>query len=147
MRYFLLLVLLLLPTTAAVAQSNSPSREETGVRAALEHYLQGHATGEGTHFRRAFHPEGKVVSIRDGQLVQRTIDEYIAAAAPGRPAADEAQRSRRILSVDISGNAAMAKIELDYPSIRFIDYMSLVKVGDEWKIINKAFYAEPKPRP
>jgi hypothetical protein len=24
--------------------------------------------------------------------------------------------------------------------------MSLLKIGDEWKIVNKVFYAEPKPK-
>lgn len=147
MRASLLLatLVLILSSTAAVAQDTAPSGEEAGVRAALEHYLQGHATGEGAHFRQAFHPEARLFWIRDGQLVQRTSEEYIAGAS-GRPAADEAQRERRIVSIDISGSAAVAKVELDYPAARYIDYMSLVKVGDEWKIINKTFHIEQKPR-
>jgi len=28
--------------------------------------------------------------------------------------------------------------------VRFVDYLSLLKIGDEWKIINKTFYAQPK---
>ncbi|HEX8636521.1 MAG TPA: nuclear transport factor 2 family protein [Pyrinomonadaceae bacterium] len=47
-------------------------------------------------------------------------------------------------SVDITGNAASAKIILDYPTVRFTDYMSLLKIDGEWKIVNKTFYAEPK---
>jgi hypothetical protein len=46
--------------------------------------------------------------------------------------------------VDITGNAAMAKIVLDYPQVKFTDYMSLLKIDGEWKIINKTFHAEPK---
>lgn len=33
------------------------------------------------------------------------------------------------------------------PTVTFTDYMSLLKVGDEWKIVNKVFYAEPKAKP
>jgi hypothetical protein len=40
----------------------------------------------------------------------------------------------------------MARIELDYPTVRFIDYMSLLKIDGEWKIIAKIFHAEAKPR-
>ena len=52
----------------------------------------------------------------------------------------------RTHSVEITGNAGSAKIVLEYPTVTFTDYMSLLKVGDEWKIVNKVFYAEPKPK-
>ncbi len=126
------------------AQANDG--EEAGVRQALEHYLQGQATGDPESFKKAFHSEAKLFWVRDGQLAQRTSAEYISGAS-GKPAADEAQRQRRIESIDISGNAAIARIVLDYPNVRFTDYMSLLKVGDEWKIVNKTFYAQQKTRP
>ena len=119
------------------------SAEEKAARAPLEHYLQGHATGDGAHFRAAFHPEAKLFFIRDGKVTTRTSEEYIAGAR-GTPPADEAQRKRWIESVDIAGNAGVAKIILDYPTARFVDYMSLLKIDGEWKIVNKTFYSEPK---
>ena len=121
----------------------SAQDDEAAVRRALEHYLQGHATGDGAHFRMVFHAESELYWVQDGALRQRTSDDYIAAA-PGRPAEDEADRRRRIVSVDVSGTAASAKIELDYPAVRFIDYMSLLKIDGEWKIVNKIFHREPK---
>jgi hypothetical protein len=121
----------------------SSAAENQAVRVPLEHYLQGHATGDGAHFRAAFHPEAKLFFIREGKLSTRTSEEYIAGAR-GTPPADEAQRKRWIESVDIAGNAAVAKIILDYPTTRFVDYMSLLKIEGEWKIVNKTFYAEPK---
>jgi hypothetical protein len=75
--------------------------------------------------------------------MQRTSADYVAGA-PGKPAADEAQLKRRIVSVDVTGTAASAKVELDYPSAKLTDYMSLLKVGNEWRIVNKIFTAEPK---
>ncbi|HEY0304622.1 MAG TPA: nuclear transport factor 2 family protein [Longimicrobiales bacterium] len=136
-------VLLLGLTLAVTGNAAAQSAEEKAVRVPLEHYLQGHATGDGSHHRAAFHPEAKLFFIRDGKLTTRTSEEYIAGAS-GKPAADEAQRKRWIESVDIAGNAAVAKIILDYPTTRFVDYMSLLKVDGEWKIVNKTFYAEPK---
>jgi len=117
--------------------------EEAGIRTALEHYLQGHATGDGAHFQAAFHPIANLYWAAGDTLAQRTSAAYIAGA-PGRPAADEARRTRRIVSIDYAGTAAMAKIELDYPTVRFVDYMSLLKIGGEWKIVNKIFTREPK---
>lgn len=119
--------------------------EEAAVRAALENYFRGHATGQAEHFRKIFHPDAKLFAVRDGKYWQLTSEEYIARV-PGKPADDEAKRKRSIEFVDINGNAAIAKIVLDYPTVKFTDYMSLLKIDGEWKIINKTFYAETKAK-
>ncbi len=75
--------------------------EEREVRAALEHYLAGHATGDGAHHKMVFHPDSRLYFNRDGKFSTRTSAEYIAGS-PGKPAADEALRKRRIVSVDVT---------------------------------------------
>ena len=50
-------------------------------------------------------------------------------------------------SIDVTGNAAVVKVVLDYPQTRFTDYMSMLKINGEWKIVNKTFYAQPKTAP
>ncbi len=132
-----LLTLLLLSCAPAAAQES----EEAAVRAAIEHYFQGHATGQGEHFRKVFHPDAKLFFIRDGKLTQWTSEEYISRAS-GKPAADEAQRKRRIDSIDITGDSAFVKLTLDYPSVVFTDYMSMLKIDGRWMIVNKTFHAK-----
>jgi hypothetical protein len=117
--------------------------ENDAVRVPLENYLNGHATGDGQYMRKAFHTEGNLIFIREGKFTTRSFAEYINGFT-GKPAADEANRKRWIESVDVSGNTAIAKIILDYPTMRFVDYMSLLKIDNEWKIVTKIFYAEPK---
>ena len=129
-----------IPTYSAPSQT-----ETTAARVPLENYIQGHVTGNGEFMRKAFHTEAKVMAFRDGKLTNMTSEEF-ASRFNGKPAADEAQRKRRIESVEITGNAGVGKIVLDYPTVTYTDYMSLLKVGDEWKIVNKVFYAEPKPK-
>lgn len=130
-----------LPTPA----SASENPEEAGVRKAIDLYFQGHATGNGDFFRQAFHPDSKLFAVRDGKYVQMTAEEY-ASRASGKPPADEAERKRIVESVDISGNAAAVKVVLDYPAVRFVDYINLLKIDGQWRIINKTYNAEP-PRP
>ena len=126
--------------------SMAQSAEEAAARVPLENYLKGHATGDGDYMREAFHTDAKVFSFRDGKLNQWTSAEF-AARFTGAPAPDEAQRKRWIESVKITGSAGVGVIVLDYPTVKFTDYMSLLKVDGEWKIINKTFYAEPKAKP
>ena len=45
---------------AGSAWMSAPTADEAAVRAALQHYIQGHATGDGAHMRIAFHPAAKL---------------------------------------------------------------------------------------
>jgi hypothetical protein len=144
-----IIMLMVLTGASALALWWPPARaenaEEQGVRASIENYFRGHSTGDGEYFKKAFHPDAKLFWIRDGKLSTRTSAEYIAGAG-GKAPADEPERKRRIESIDITGNAAVVKVTLDYPAVRFTDYMSMLKIDGEWKIVNKTFYAEPKAR-
>lgn len=122
------------------------STEKDSVRVPLENYIKAHATGDPEYARKAFHTEGSMTWIREGKYVNEPFAAFIRRAFTGKPAADEEKRKegRRIEAVDISGNAAVARIVLDYPSVKFVDYMTLLKIDGEWKIVNKTFFAEPK---
>ena len=120
----------------AIAQQ---AGEDAAVRKPLEAYLQGHATGDGAHMRQAFLPTAHIEGIRDGKFLSWTADGF-----KGQPPADEAQRKRWIDSIDVSGNAAMARVTLDYPSGTFTDYFVLLKVDGEWKIANKVWTRQVK---
>jgi hypothetical protein len=113
----------------------------------LQAYLDGHATGQEQHFRRAFAPDAMLVGLRDGRYTQRSANDYIAQAASGRVPADEAARRRWIKSINVTGNVATAVIELDYPSMKAQDHMSLLKFEDGWRIVVKAYDASTPARP
>jgi hypothetical protein len=117
--------------------------EEKAARIPLENYLKGHETGNPEFMRKAFYTEGKMIFIRDGKYSARTFAEYIGGMS-GKPAVDEAQRKRWIEKVEIVGNAGIGTIILDYPNGKFTDYMTLLKIDGEWKIVNKSFHLEPK---
>ncbi len=124
---------------------NRMQSEATAARVPLENYIQGHATGNGDFMRKAFHTEAKIMAFRDGKMMNLTVEEF-ASRFNGKPAPDEAQRKRRIENVEITGNAGVGKIVLEYPTVTYTDYMSLLKIDGEWKIVNKVFYAEAKPK-
>ena len=132
---------------AGGAWMSAPTADEAAVRATLDHYIQGHATGDPAHMQIAFHPAARLFWSSADTLATRTSAEYIARMG-GRPAADEASgvRKRSIASVDVTGNAAIGKIILDYPEAYIVDYMSLVKTDGQWKIINKIFMTEMKKK-
>jgi hypothetical protein len=125
---------------AAAAQD----KEIESAKIPLNSYLQGQSTGDPEFIRQAFHKDARIMAFRDGKLTNLSVEDF-AIRFNGKSANDEAGRKRTIENLDISGNAAAAKIVLDYPTIKFVDYMTLLKIDGEWKIVNKSFYAEPKP--
>jgi metallo-beta-lactamase class B len=109
-------------------------------RDAIELYFQAHALGDGEYIRRAFTPDAKIQFIENGQLKQWTREEF--AGRFKAPAGDEYRRVRRVESMDINGTAASAVVTLDYPQVLFRDHMSLLKIGEQWKIVHKVFSAD-----
>lgn len=132
----------LLFTARAREMSSKPDgADEAGVRAAIENYFKGHATGDPSHMRKAFLPTAHIEGIRDGKFTSWTVDQY-CANFKAQPAGDESTRKRTIDSIDLSGMAAMARATLVHGATTFTDYFVLLKVDGEWKIANKVYYAK-----
>ncbi|MGE3465969.1 MAG: nuclear transport factor 2 family protein [Pyrinomonadaceae bacterium] len=138
----ILIAIIVLGSFGAFAQAS----EKDAVRVPLENYIKGHETGSAEYMKKAFHTEGHLMFIRDRKYTTRSFAEYIGGMT-GKPAPDEAKRKRTIEDIDVAGNAAVARIVLDYPTAVFVDYMTLLKIDGEWKIVNKTFYVEPKAAP
>jgi len=135
---------LLAAAAVAAPSARAQSADEQAIRQAIErHYFAAHATGKGDPLRGWFVPDGRMMSVQNGQLRVVPSETYIGGFG-GAPAADEAQRRRRVVMVDVAGDAAIAKVELEYPAAKFVDYFQLLKVGGEWKLVNKIFNRQPK---
>jgi len=129
---------LLAATTVAAAVAGQAPNEETSVRATLEAYLHGLKFNDVESFRKAFYPEAKLFFVRkNGDLGQLTQEQWYKGFAAN--AGKEEQGELRIATVDITGKAASVKVIETYPDSTYTDYVSLLKLGDEWKIVNKVF--------
>lgn len=119
-----------------VGATHAPDTDDEAIRATIQHYFD-----QGMEVRKAFWPDANMLYIRDGDLNVVPIQDYIARAE-GR--ADEPARTdikKRIVSIDRTGTAAVAKLELKGPDWMLYDYMSMLKIDGEWKIVNKIFSA------
>ena len=130
---------------ASAQQAAVTATDSAEVRAVLETYFRGQATGDGSHMRPIFQPSANLYWIREGKYAERPSAEWMASYT-GKPAADEAERKRRIASMDITGNAAIAKLVSDYPTAVVTDYMSLLKTEGGWKVVAKTFVVQPRAR-
>ena len=132
MKKIALLISLFVLSQLCNAQNDLPKIKE-----ALMHYIEGTANGEPDRVRKAFHKDLNLYFIRNGELTVWNGTDYINNIKPGK----KSNRIGKIISIDQEGNAAMAKIEIKMPARKriYTDYMMLLKVGEEWKIIHKSF--------
>ncbi len=114
--------------------------EDAAVRIPLEAYIRGMESGDEADLRRAFFKDARLWWSRDGLVATRSTDEFITAMS-GRGEGEDGPR-RRITIVEVNGDVATATIEVQYSTARFVDYLTLLKVGDEWRISNKAYVLE-----
>ncbi|MEC5159259.1 hypothetical protein ACFDR9_003085 [Janthinobacterium sp. CG_23.3] len=118
--------------------------EVAAAKAPLQNYIRAHETGNADFMRKAFTSDAKIVGYMGGNMISWSLEQY-AGRFSGKPANDESQRRRSFEILDLAGDAAVGKVVLDYPTVKFVDYMTLLKIDGEWKIVNKSFNAQAKP--
>jgi hypothetical protein len=134
-------ILLTVIAASTLSAQDTKAADEKAIRDVVGVYFRGHATANADTMRAAFLPTGHIEGIRNGTFTSWTVDQYIAGFQ-GKPAADEATRTRVIDVVDLSGSAAMAKATLKHGATTFTDYFVLLKVDGRWKIANKVYHAQ-----
>jgi hypothetical protein len=132
---------LALAASALGAAFPRTSPDEEAIRQHIErHYFEGVRRSDTALAHAAFHPVAVMYSIREGKLAERSIPDWLGAIAKNAPKpARPDSFKRQVVDVDVSGNAAMAKVQLDYADAVITDYMSLLKVDNRWLIVNKIF--------
>lgn len=107
------------------------------ITATLMDYIDGTANGDPAQVRRAFHPDFNLYTVNDADsLWIRSGAKYIEGIKVG----EKNTRQGRIISMDVEGNAAMAKAEIAIPGWRiFTDYFLLLKYEGAWKIVQKSY--------
>lgn len=115
--------------------------DDHGVILCLDNYLNG----DSARLTNAFHPSAllKFIAEDTGELRNVPIADYLKRVAPR--AGNSTTVKKRIINYKISGTAAQAELEIRGDNFITHDFMSLLKVGDEWKIVSKIFWRELAP--
>lgn len=115
--------------------------ERAAILVPIDSYIKGHATGDGKLIAAAFHKDALLTGPGGGNVFSMKASSY-AAGFSGKPEADEAQRKRSYELLSVSGDAAVVVVILDYPKVKFTDYMNLIRVNGKWAIAAKNFNRE-----
>jgi Putative lumazine-binding len=132
----ILLFAIALISFSAFAQSS----EEPAVRECLQNYM----SGQGDRVEKAFHPSAtmKYIDFQSKEFKDVPIAEYIARVKGNTGARTD--RKIEVTSLNIEGTAAQAKIKIETDKVILYDYMNLLKINGEWKIVSKIFSRQEK---
>lgn len=132
-------ILLLTLSLSCFALVLTAQTEEAAARACLENYM----SGEGDRVEKAFHPSAsmKYLDAQTGEFRDMPIAEFIARVKANT---NKTERKIGIVSLDIQGHAANGKIRIETDKVIMYDYMNMLKINGEWKIVSKIFSRQNK---
>ena len=128
---------------ALVPRLEAQQPGEAAVRSVIERYMHGLKFNDVRDFQAAFRSDAKLMFVRrDGSFGQLSQEDWYKGFAD--VAGKEEQGEFRIVSVDITDNAASVKVMETYPKSVYVNYLSLLKLGSEWRIVNKIYTSHPR---
>lgn len=107
----------------------------------VNYYLEGGNNNDYETLKKAFHETATMKYITNEGYKEVNALEFFSGMDASKP---KPNRKTRIADITISGHAANARLEIEYETFSFVDFMNLLKIDGEWKIVNKIFYRMPK---
>lgn len=108
---------------------------------ALDLYFDGFYEGDIEKLKRIFHPQCHFYSAADGPLHDDDMPAiYDHVSTRVTPKDRNLPRQDRIFSIDVfSPEAALAKVQIAYGDKLYTDYLTLLHLDGEWRIISKTY--------
>ena len=118
--------------------------DETQIRETIQTYFGSMYESSAEMVRAAFHPSARITGYLEDGLHEMTVDDFAGFVASQQPSPKAKGESPRleILSIDIAGSIASARIRDDYLGLTFLDSLSLLRIDGRWSIYNKLFHVE-----
>ena len=117
------------------------SADERGaIEDAVRLYIDGVSKGDADKLKTAFHSEAWMFGSVGGQRYDIPVSHLIEMAI-SQPFDSAGSYTARITSVQQVGDAATAIVEEEgaWGSLSFVDFFTMAKIDDSWKIVNKTF--------
>lgn len=122
---------------------------EGGIKKTALNYVEGWYDADVARMEKALHPDlAKRVLMLDPRSGKGRVEHMSAMtlvqatrARSGNPTPPD-QRTARVTVLDVYGNTASVRADMH----DWIDYMHMVKIGGEWKIVNVLWELTPESK-
>ncbi|AYB35687.1 PQQ-dependent sugar dehydrogenase [Chryseolinea soli] len=121
------------------SQTAQPS-ERMVAEGLIQIYFDGWATGDTAKLGRAMHYSCQLKFFRDGKFTVMDRAKYLSLY---RLHPRNKDLITQIVALDITGNTGSAKTEIITARDKFTDYFNLMKVDEQWFIVDKISSSAP----
>ncbi|MEX0313146.1 MAG: nuclear transport factor 2 family protein [Allomuricauda sp.] len=129
-------ILLVFFTVSVFSTINAQESDYQLIEKTLNYYMEGGSNRDFDTLKKAFHDTATMKYITEEGYKEVNALEFFSGMKKG----SKIDRANRIAEITVSGHAANARLELEYENFTFVDFMNLLKIDGEWKIVNKIFY-------
>jgi len=127
--------------TAIMINTQAQTTDVQLIETTIGHYFEGLVDHKPEALKKAFVPSASMKWIEKGTYTEvNALDALTKYVNTNKPVKTEA----RISSITVAGDAANAKLELEYETFTFVDFMHFLKINGEWKIVSKTYTTIPK---
>ncbi len=127
--------LLTLVACIGFSASTFAQSEDEAIKATLNNYLEGGSVGDTARLNRAFFPFANLRNLsKEGKVSEQPVKKFIASVPAGG-----AKWASKIVSFSYAGTAATAVTEEELPTFKFVDFLNLLKINGEWKIVSRVY--------
>ena len=132
----------------AVVRAQAPAgSDEAAVRQAVDAYFEALKNRDIETLKKLIPAETKFHSVgRDGKIDEMSQERWHALIRPTEQSPGKYEMTGSIASLDITGNTAMVKSVVEMPRVIFQEYISMLKIDGQWRMVNKIYVMKPKPR-
>lgn len=133
MQYHILLItFLLFNWNYTNAQSDYELVEQT-----VNYYLDGGTNADFETLKKAFHKTATMKFVGDEGYKEVNALAFFGNAM--KAGGKKSIRKTYVSQINVCGTAASARLEMLTPDFLMVDYMNMLKIDGEWKIVSKIF--------
>jgi hypothetical protein len=123
-----------------VAHDAATIEDIDAIAEAIQLFIDGTARGDQAKLAEAFHPDARMYGAIGTQRFDESMTEF-ANIVTETPADIAGTFRARIASIVQTGDAACATVveEGFWGTVSFVDFLSLCRIEDRWRIVSKTF--------
>ncbi|MES2517861.1 MAG: nuclear transport factor 2 family protein [Bacteroidota bacterium] len=131
------IILFLFFISASMMTAKAQSEDEA-VKLCVNNYLNGVLKGDAALLNQAFHPTAILRTVSAAGAIQ---DIPVAKFVASMPAGGIQTKggSTKLVAYSYIGVSALATVELQFGDFKYIDLLSMLKFGNEWRIVSRVF--------
>lgn len=115
--------------------------ELQAIESQIQAYFQGLHEGNIDLIQKVFLPSAEIFGYYEGDKVTLKLHEYLnILKRMSPPVMLDEEFDMRIDGIDQIGRIASVRARYLFQALRYTEYLALMKIDEEWRIVNKTFH-------